>query len=511
MQYRFGDYQVHVERRELTRSGHPIAIEPQVFDLLVHIIHHRDRVLSKDDLIDGVWGGRVVSNATLASRINAVRKAVGDSGEAQDLIRTYPRKGIRFIGEVLEQQPVAAMPAAPVEVRTRPSIAVLPFENLSSDSNQDYFADGMVAEIVTGLSRIKWLFVISRNSTSVYKGRPVDVRVVGHDLGVRYVLEGSVQRSGDQVRVTGQLVETETAAQVWAERYEGTLASIFALQDEMTMHVIGALEPTLRKAEIERARRRRPDSLDAYDLFLRAMPFASTAMPDDAERALSLLEEAIKLEPEYAAAHGFLAWCHEQRYLRGGLRSETREAARNHAHIAIKTGSDDAMALSLGGFVVAAMERDYDTALEAIDRALSLSPSLSLAFGFSSIIRAWRGDTSLAVEHGRMAIRLSPHDPLIYLPYVGLAYAGFFDGDFAKAAAAAAQAAASNPDFSVPRYLHAASAFRLGKIDEAKESASILMRLQPAFTVSGLVAGNITDQRQMEPLARALLDVGLPE
>jgi adenylate cyclase len=144
----------------------------------------------------------------------------------------------------------------------------------------------MVAEIVTGLSRIKWLFVISRNSTSVYKGRPVDVRVVGHDLGVRYVLEGSVQRSGDQVRVTGQLVETETAAQVWAERYEGTLANIFALQDEMTMHVIGALEPTLRKAEIERARRRRPDSLDAYDLFLRAMPFASTAMPDDAERAL---------------------------------------------------------------------------------------------------------------------------------------------------------------------------------------------------------------------------------
>jgi tetratricopeptide (TPR) repeat protein len=224
-----------------------------------------------------------------------------------------------------------------------------------------------------------------------------------------------------------------------------------------------------------------------------------------------LLEEAIRLEPEYAAAHGFLAWCHEQRYLRGGLLPEVRDAARHHARMAIKTGSDDAMALSLGGFVVGAMERDYDTALEAIDRSLSLSPSLSLAFGFSSIIRAWRGDTTLAAEHSRMAIRLSPHDPLIYLPYVGLAYASFFDGDFVKATAAAAQAAASNPEFSVPRYLHAASAFRLGKISEARQSASVLLRLQPGFTVSGLVAGNITEPKRMDPLANALLDLGLPE
>lgn len=511
MQYRFGDHELHVERRELTRSGKPIALEPQVFDLLVHLIQNRDRVLSRDDLIDGVWSGRIVSDSTLATRVNAARKAIGDSGEVQNLIRTYARRGFRFVGDIVEQAADAITSATQTAGTNRPSIAVLPFQNLSADKEQDYFADGMVAEIVTGLSRIKWLFVISRSSSAVYKGRSVDVRDVGRDLAVRYVLEGSVQRAGNQVRVTGQLVETETGTQVWAERYEGTVESIFALQDEMTMHVIAALEPTLRKAEIDRARRRRPDSLDAYDLYLRALPFVATAMPEDADRARLLLEEAIVLEPEYAVAHGFLAWCHEQRYLRGGLNFEARDAACRHAHISIKAGSDDAMALAVGGFVVGAMERDYVTAIEAIDRSLKLSPSLSLAFGFGSIIRAWSGDTALAVEHGRMAIRLSPYDPLIYMPYVGLAYAHFFAAAFREAAAAASQAIAANPNFSVPRYLHAASSFRLGNMAEALDSAAAVLRLQPGFTVSGLVAGNITGPQQMDPLATALLSVGLPE
>ena len=345
----------------------------------------------------------------------------------------------------------------------RPSIAVLPFDNLSGDREQEYFADGIVEEIITGLSRIKWLFVISRNSTFIYKGKPIDVKTVGRELGVRYVLEGSVRRSGNHVRVTGQLIETETATHVWADRYDGTLGDIFALQDEMTMSVIGAVEPTLRKAEVERARRKRPDNLDAYDLFLRALPFAATAMPEDADKALQLLEEAIRLEPDYAVVHGFIAWCHEQRYLRGGLHAETREAARKHAHAAIAAGSDDAMALAMGGFVIAVMERDYATALDALDRALALSPSSALAFGFSSIVRAWMGDDATAIEHAGIGIRLSPYDPLIYLPYVGLAYAHFFAGDFVEAASAASRASQANPRFSVPCYLHAAALIRLGR------------------------------------------------
>jgi TolB-like protein len=386
MQFRFGDHVLDVARRELWRGINPVVLEPQVFDLLVYLISNRDRVVTKDDLLESVWGGRVVSESTLTSRINSARKAIGDSGELQRLIRTSPRKGIRFVGDIVDERPMEPLPLIP---GARPSIAVLPFDNLSDDQEQGYFVDGMVEEIITGLSRIKWLFVISRNSTFIYKGQTVDVRTAGRELGVRYVLQGTVRRSGNQVRVTGQLIETESATHVWADRYDGSLGDIFKLQDEMTMSVIGAVEPTLRKAEIERARRKRPDNLDAYDLFLRALPFAATAMPENAERALQLLEEAIRLEPDYAAAHGFIAWCHEQRYLRGGLHAETREAARKHAHMAITAGRDDAMALAMGGFVVAVMERDYLIALDALDRALALSPSSALAFGFSAIVRAW--------------------------------------------------------------------------------------------------------------------------
>lgn len=509
MQYRFAGHVLDVDRRELRRGSEAITLEPQVFDLLVHLIRHRDRVVTKDDLLESVWGGRAVSESTLTSRINAARKAVGDSGAEQRLIRTLPRKGIRFVGEVITEHP--AGPPLPHIPQDRPSIAVLPFDNLSDDHEQGYFADGMVEEIITGLSRIKWLFVISRNSTSIYKGKPIDVRTVGQELGVRYVLQGSVRRSGNHVRVTGQLIETATASHVWADRYEGTLGDIFTLQDEMTMNVIGAVEPTLRKAEVERARRRRPDNLDAYDLYLRALPFAATAMPEDADRALPLLEEAIRLEADYAAAHGLIAWCHEQRYLRGGLRVETREAARHHARAAIQAGGDDAMALAIGGFVVAVAERDYETALEAIDRSLALSPSSALAFGFSSIVRAWLGEYADAIEHARLGIRLSPYDPLTYLPYVGLAYAYFFAGSFAEAASAASRASAANPRFSVPRYLHAAASFRLGRTEEAMSISKTLLELQPSFTVSGLVSGNITAPERMNLLAGALRELGLPE
>jgi TolB-like protein len=509
MQFYFADHVLDVARRELRRRGEAVTLEPQVFDLLVHLIRNRDRVVSKDDLLDSVWGGRIVSESTLTSRINAARKAIGDSGDAQRLIRTLPRKGIRFVGEVTEAHP--AEPPLPDTPPGRASIAVLPFDNLSGDRTQEYFADGIVEEIITGLSRIKWLFVISRNSTLIWKGKRVDVKTVGRDLGVRYLLQGSVRRSGNHVRVTGQLIETATAAHVWADRYEGILGDIFRLQDEMTMSVIGAVEPTLRRAEVERVRRKRPDSLDAYDLFLRALPLAATAMPESADKALYFLQEAIRLEPNYAAVHGFIAWCHEQRYLRGGLHAETRQAALVHAHAAIETGSDDAMALAMGGFVVGVLERDYEMALEAIDRSLALSPSLALAFGFSSIIRAWMAEDSTAIEHARIGIRLSPYDPLVYLPYVGLAYAHLFAGNFVEAASAASRASAANPRFSVPRYLHTAALVRLGRLDEAKAMADVLLGLQPDFTISGLISGNITTPVRMGMLADALHRAGLPK
>jgi TolB-like protein/tetratricopeptide (TPR) repeat protein len=509
MQYRFGDYMLDVARRELLQADKRIAIEPQVFDLLAYLIQNRDRVVTKDDLLGSVWGGRIVSESTLTSRINAARRAIGDTGSTQRFIRTSARKGIRFVAEVVDAQsdklPILQAP------RDRPSIAVMPFRNLTGDSEQDYFVDGIVEEIVTGLSRLRWLFVISRNSTLIYKGRPIDARTVGRELGVRYVLEGSVRRSGSHVRVTGQLSETETGAGVWADRFDGEISEIFALQDLLTMRVIGAVEPNLRKVEIERAQRKRPENFDAYDLFLRALPFAATAMPADADRALCLLEKAICLEPDYAIVHGFIAWCHEQRYLRAGLNAETRAAALRHARVAIEAGGDDAMALAMGGFVIGVVERDYQTALDALDRSICLSPSSALAFGFSSIIRAWMGDDATAIAHATMGIRLSPYDPLIYLPNVGLAFAQLFSGNFDEAAFAANRASSANPRFSVPRYLHVAALVRMGKQDKAKTIAKVLLELQPSFTISSLVAGDITTPERLAYLAGALREAGLPE
>jgi adenylate cyclase len=272
----------------------------------------------------------------------------------------------------------AAVPSAPA-VPDRPSIAVLSFQNLSADPEQEYFTDGIVEDIITGLSRIRWLFVIGRNSSFTYKGQAVEVKRVGRELGVRYVLEGSVRKVGNRVRITTQLIEAENGVHVWAERYDRSLDDIFALQDEITLSTVGAIEPSLRAAETERVKRKRPENLDAYDLVLRAMPHINAAMPEEARIAVPLLERALALEPDYGLAHGYLALCFEVLFVRGGLDPEIGAAAVRHAHAAITHGPDDGTALGLAGFVIAIVEHDRRTAIEAFEAALALSPSCSIA------------------------------------------------------------------------------------------------------------------------------------
>ena len=392
-----------------------------------------------------------------------------------------------------------------------PSIAVLPFTNMSGDPEQEYFADGVVEDIVTGLSRIKWLFVVARNSSFVYKGKAVDVKQVGRELGVRYVLEGGVRRAGSHVRITGQLIEAETGVQLWAERYDRSLNDIFALQDEITMNVVGSIEPNLRRVEIERVKHERPDSLDAYDLFLRALPHIYTPMPQEAARAIPFLEKALKLEPSYAAAQAALAWCFHHRFARGGAREEDRTAAIHHARAATSHGGDDATTLAMAGFVIWMDERDDVAALKLFDRALALSNSNMFALACSSVPLAWMGKTELATERAQRALRLSPFDPLNFLPNCALAIAHFYSGLYAEAADAARSAIESTPRFSFPHAYLAAALVRLGRGEEAKAAAQRVLALQPTFTISGVSAIVGHEPAVFSAFAEAWRAAGLPE
>ena len=365
-----------------------------------------------------------------------------------------------------------------------PSIAVLPFQNMSGDVEQDYFCDGMVEDIITGLARIKWLFVIGRNSSFAYKGKSPDIRQVGRDLGVRYILEGSVRRVGTRVRITNQLVDAQTGVHLWAERYDRSLDDVFALQDEITLSVVGAIEPSLRQAEIKRVERKRPSDLNAYDLVLRAIPLAHSVMPDGASRGLALLEQALAREPDYAAAHGYAAWCHEILFLRSGFREEDRTAAIRHAHDARVHGRDDATALALAGFVIGLLEHDHATASDAFEAALSLSPSSAFSYHLGSVIAGWAGNAERAIEWGERALRLSPFDPLSYLAYDSIAIGHFQRGRYVDAVNAARKAIQFNPGFSINFVFLAAPLAKLARLDEARPAVARVLELQPSFSIS---------------------------
>jgi len=416
-------------------------------------------------------------------------------------VRVY---GIRPAGAAAAPRPALSLP-------DRPSIAVLPFQNMSGDAEQDYFVDGMVEDIITGLSRIKWLFVIARNSTFAYKGRAVDVKQVGRELGVRYVLEGSVRKAAQRVRITGQLIDTATGAHVWAERYDRNSDDIFALQDEITLSVVGAIEPSLRQAEIERVKRKRSDSLDAYDLVLQAQHDVYARIPERATKALLLLERALAFDPNYALAHAYAAECYHTLFLRGGLREENRTASIRHAEAAMAHGHGDASALAFAGFVIGMDKHDHAAAFTAFEAALSVSPSSALTYILGSLILTFSGDAERAIEWADRGLRLSPLDPHRSPAFVSYAFGHFHRGRYEEAAAAGRKAIQSSPGFSISYVALAAPLAKLGRLEEAKLVAARVLELQPTFRCSRNFAASGCVPDLAAALTEALVAAGLPE
>jgi tetratricopeptide (TPR) repeat protein len=352
------------------------------------------------------------------------------------------------------------------------------------------------------------LFVIARNSSFAYRGQSIDVRRIASELGVRYLLDGSVRRAGPRLRINAHLIDGATAAEIWAGRFEGTAEDVFELQDELTEQLVGVLEPSLRRAEIDRAARKAPGRLDAYDLYLRAVPLVLTNKVGGTDEALRLLQAALELDPGLLPAHGYAAWLHEQRYFRGGLDPADRAAALAHAEVVLGVNADNPQAMSIGAFVRSMLTGDYDSALVVFDRALGINANSALVYGLSALAAAHSGRDERAVAHANKALRLSPlDDPLRYHPFCALAVAGLFAGRFEEAAAYARLTIHANPAFSVPYAYLAAAHVNLGEPEAAAVAMRRLLDVEPTFTVEGFAKTDRYPREFLQRLVAALEQV----
>jgi TolB-like protein/Tfp pilus assembly protein PilF len=514
MIHEFGPFRLDSVAEMLFRGSEPIVLGQRAVALLRLLLERAGAPVSKQSLIDAAWPNLNVEESNLTVQIAALRRVFEEVSEGADWIETLPRRGYRYVGpQVVTHEPSEAAngrrPA--LALPAKPSVAVLPFVNLSGDAEQEYFADGMVEDIIAGLSRIKWLFVVARNSSFVYKGIAADMKRVGRELGVRYLLQGSLRKDGRRVRVSAQMVEAETGGHLWTERFDRPLDDIFLVQDDIALNVVGAIEPTLRRAEIERVKRKRPDSLDAYDLVLQAQPDVYSGMPAQVSKALMLLERALVLDPSYALAHSYAAMCHHCLFLRAGLREDSRAASIRHAQAAILHGQDDALALTFAGFSIGMDGHDHGAAFTALEAALAISPSSALTYIVGGVILGWAGRAERAIEWGERAIRLSPFDPWAWSAYHALTLGHFHLGRHEEAANAAHKAVQLNPAHSISHMLLAAALAKLGRFKEADAAGARVLELQPAFRYSRQFAGVDCAPELAASLGDALCSIGLPE
>jgi TolB-like protein/Tfp pilus assembly protein PilF len=519
VQFIFADHTLDTDTRELRRGGVPIAVQPLVFDLLVHLVENRDRVVTKEDLFAALWGGRMVADSTLATHINAARRAIGDSGEEQKLIRTVARKGIRFVGEVQSlpagHEPAAAAPspARPVALppSDRPAIAVLPFNNMSGEAAQEYFSDGISEDLITALSKLRWFFVIARNSSFSYKGRAASMKELARELGVDYVVEGSVRKDGNRVRITVQLIDVTTGSHVWAERYDRELADVFAVQDEITEAIVAAIEPQLYAAESFRARRKAPESLDAWELVMRALSHFWRMTREDNLAAQKLLEQAIAIDPNYAQALAVLA---VSRTFGARMGWEDTQASAEFAEraglAALRADGEDPWAHVALAAAYSYLGRIED-ALAGYETAISLNPSFSLAHGYYALVLSWNGRFREGAEAARRALNLSPRDPFSAIFYGVAAYAAYVERNYAEAIRLCRESIRLRNDFVGAYRVMVAAAGMADDKELARAMLPELRRVHPEISLEWVAQQlplPLVEEREhfLEGLRRAGLD-----
>jgi adenylate cyclase len=431
-------------------------------------------------------GGICVSGRVHADVAGKIDVAFEDLGERR--VKNISRPLRVFRAQLGAPKAAAAKTPPALAVPDKPSLAVLPFQNMSGDPEQEYFADGMVEEITTAIQRLPWLFVIARNSSFTYKGRTVDVKQIARELGVRYVLEGSVRKAGNRVRITGQLIDTTTGARIWADRFDGALDDIFELQDRFAGNVVAAIEPRLRLAEIERATRKPTESLDAYDLYLRALAEFHKLTLEGYRACVALLRRGLEIDPAYAPAAGLVGWCRLRQCNMGAVTQEEIGEGVGLARRVIAAGKDDPDALWMAGFTVAGLAQEPAMGLSAIERSLALNPNSALGWCVAGWVHAFLNRPEPAIEPLERAMRLSPLDPLGYLFTAGLAYAHFAAKRYDTAMEWVDRSLGEQTGFPPAAYLKVALCGHLGRVEEGQRWVRRVPELYPGQTVATLAA-----------------------
>jgi TolB-like protein/Flp pilus assembly protein TadD len=510
VRYLFEDYVLDTDRRELRRNVHVVPVEPKVFDLLTYVLSNRERVVSKGDMITAIWSGRILSESTLTTCINGARAAIGDSGDEQRLIKTFHRKGIRFVGDAREES-LPSYAGSRYDISDKPSIAVLPFQQRGRDPELERFTDELTEEVITGLSRVKGVWVIARNTMFTYKGQVIDLRTVAKELGVNYLLEGSIRQAEGRFRMTALLIEAETLHHVWAAKFDRVCSGIFDLQDELAQCVVASIQTQLIVSEGKGGCSAR-QSTRIGDLLARAKSRLYPPTAEGLEELVLLAEEVLRLDPNngeacrllatglwHQAYIGFVPWdlTAQERVMASAQRAVVAEHADEYAHWVL------ALAHLMAG--------QHERALVSLRRALDINPNFSLAYGTIGTVLAWSGEPDESIAYNELALRINPSDPINSHRYFGLALAYYLGSRYKKALDYATLAVQLRPEWWLAQIIYSATLAQIGRVPDAQIACAGLLRLKRELTLTllkGLPFAKITDRAH---LADGLRKAGVPE